>query len=407
MFFTKNNPTYEDVITFCEKQIPEGIHLDYKKDMSSPAGIAKTICAFANTQGGTIIVGVEDENNKPKLPVAGTLEHNKGLGANVVNIILDHIYNPVIPEIHVCDPSSEGKTFIIIKVPESNNAPHALDKDSSVYIRTNDVSRSERVEVLSDIKRIEWLLERRKRSENFREELKSSSTLRYNEIKTRVQGFEEPLINITGIPLYPFEPLIKVEEIQKIISSCITHGYSESLPAMMDQLQVISVPNGIINDYKNYFHYFCELNQFGLFNFIKSVEDQTPYVDASNKIIFKQGGSSLHDILSTIDLYLESLGKFYSQLNFYGLIELTISIDLKNKTVNGLGSVSFPSQVEANTRVPLDNIYYRKVLNFSDLTDKRESVICDISQTICWNVGFKTIDIKKIEGFFRSNNRLS
>jgi predicted HTH transcriptional regulator len=39
---------------------PEGKTLEFKRDVSSPEGIARTVIAFANTAGGTILIGVED-----------------------------------------------------------------------------------------------------------------------------------------------------------------------------------------------------------------------------------------------------------------------------------------------------------------------------------------------------------
>ena len=34
--------------------------LEFKRDLSSPDGALKTIVAFANTSGGTLLIGVED-----------------------------------------------------------------------------------------------------------------------------------------------------------------------------------------------------------------------------------------------------------------------------------------------------------------------------------------------------------
>ncbi len=38
----------------------EGKTLEYKRDLSSPEGVLRTFVAFANTAGGTLLVGVED-----------------------------------------------------------------------------------------------------------------------------------------------------------------------------------------------------------------------------------------------------------------------------------------------------------------------------------------------------------
>ena len=39
---------------------PEGKDLEFKRDLTSLAGMLRTVVAFANTTGGTILIGVED-----------------------------------------------------------------------------------------------------------------------------------------------------------------------------------------------------------------------------------------------------------------------------------------------------------------------------------------------------------
>ncbi|MGX6643214.1 AlbA family DNA-binding domain-containing protein [Legionella pneumophila] len=41
---------------------PEGKTLEFKRDLSSPSNILRTITAFANTAGGTLVIGVEDSH---------------------------------------------------------------------------------------------------------------------------------------------------------------------------------------------------------------------------------------------------------------------------------------------------------------------------------------------------------
>ena len=50
---------YADIDAFCTRNIPEGLRLDYKREM--PTDLAKLVAAFANTLGGLIILGVEAE----------------------------------------------------------------------------------------------------------------------------------------------------------------------------------------------------------------------------------------------------------------------------------------------------------------------------------------------------------
>ena len=39
----------------------EGKTLEFKRDLSSPDRVIRTLVAFANTAGGTVLIGVEDK----------------------------------------------------------------------------------------------------------------------------------------------------------------------------------------------------------------------------------------------------------------------------------------------------------------------------------------------------------
>ena len=57
-----------------DSQIVENARIEYKRDWN-PEPIMHSICAFANDidnwGGGYIIIGIEEENGRPRLPVKG------------------------------------------------------------------------------------------------------------------------------------------------------------------------------------------------------------------------------------------------------------------------------------------------------------------------------------------------
>ena len=70
MIYTKSisELTWGDVEEFCRQKVGEGAYLDYKEDF--PTHLYKTISAMANTFGGVILIGVEEDNDRtPKLPL--------------------------------------------------------------------------------------------------------------------------------------------------------------------------------------------------------------------------------------------------------------------------------------------------------------------------------------------------
>lgn len=94
--------------------------------------IARTVVAFANTQGGTIIVGVEDDGR-----VVGC--DPNGVADTVANIVRDRCDPPPTVSTEVVE--YEGKTLFLIRVEESTSQVH-VEKEHGPLIRVNGTTRT-------------------------------------------------------------------------------------------------------------------------------------------------------------------------------------------------------------------------------------------------------------------------
>src|SRR5262249_25059601 len=156
-----------DVVAFCEQGLPESINLDYKREMTAPEKLAKTVSSLANTFGGVILLGVdEDDASRPKPPFDG-LEFEPKIEERIWSILIEHIYPPVLPEVHVCPPEA-NRTFVVIRVAQSATPPHAIRHNTSVYLRTGNISKPELLERLATMEELPWLREQRRRSEELK-----------------------------------------------------------------------------------------------------------------------------------------------------------------------------------------------------------------------------------------------
>jgi predicted HTH transcriptional regulator len=112
----------------------EGSYLEFKRTISSPEKVAREISAFANTRGGILLIGVND--NKSVVGVESFYEEEMALEK-----ALDYYcVPPVDADIEIL-PYYE-RELIIVRIPEAERKPVAVDADGkrTVYIRDKDKS---------------------------------------------------------------------------------------------------------------------------------------------------------------------------------------------------------------------------------------------------------------------------
>lgn len=139
---------YKDVLELIEAG--EGFEIEFKRKVPSPEKIARTMIGFANTRGGHILFGVDDDGT-----VVG-VESEK----SEVNLIRDaglmFCWPEIKPEISIV--AFDGLDVIAAYIPESVEKPHLFGSDdngeeSRAFIRVNDktvIASSEVVKILRD-----------------------------------------------------------------------------------------------------------------------------------------------------------------------------------------------------------------------------------------------------------------
>ena len=110
----------------------ESLHLDFKFEVSDPAKIARSLASFANTDGGSLLIGVEDNGRI------------SGIKSEEEYYMLDNAANSY------CDPKVsfsskewviKGKKTLEVNIVKSKDAPHrAPDNKGNIkaYVRVND-----------------------------------------------------------------------------------------------------------------------------------------------------------------------------------------------------------------------------------------------------------------------------
>lgn len=116
---------------------PEGKTLEFKQDLSSHEGVLRTLIAFANTSGGTLVIGIEDKS-KNVIGISDPLS----LEERLANIISDSIAPRLVPNIEI--QTWRNAYLVVIEVYPSNNRPHymkAKGLEKATYIRVGSTNR--------------------------------------------------------------------------------------------------------------------------------------------------------------------------------------------------------------------------------------------------------------------------
>jgi hypothetical protein len=109
--------------------------------------ILADICAFANTNGGTIFVGLSDNAKGPVTGVSNPEE--------AVSLIRKGVEKKVTPplEIEIDQLQTQGKTVLQISVPVGEDSPYVID-ENKIYVRDeSDTNLAVRDEIVALVKR--------------------------------------------------------------------------------------------------------------------------------------------------------------------------------------------------------------------------------------------------------------
>ncbi len=127
----------------------EGKTLEFKRDVSSPENIIRTVVAFSNGAGGTVIVGVDDRQRS----VRGVPDP-KATEEMLANLISDRIQPRLVPEIQIIP---WRKTCLIaLRIYPSSLRPHFVKTagpEQGVYVRVGSTNRRADPAQIEEIKR--------------------------------------------------------------------------------------------------------------------------------------------------------------------------------------------------------------------------------------------------------------
>jgi len=206
----------------------EGYHLDFKKEISknhekAKKELAKDISAFANSGGGYLIIGIN--NDYEIIGVERTIQ-NKPIDEWLNQILSTNIepqvfyFDPKIIEI----PGSD-LVLLVMQIPESTRKPHIVTESNNYYIRINDSCKPANHNQIRDMFEFsrnrtdefnDFLRKRNLLDENHPDFGLNANSIRLSSEIPESTSYPKPIILISLIPKYPNEPKFDMSDISFI-----------------------------------------------------------------------------------------------------------------------------------------------------------------------------------------------
>lgn len=127
----------------------EGKMLEFKRDLSSAQGFLKTIVAFANTAGGTVVIGVRDRTRA----VVGVADPRAG-EEKLANLVSDCIRPRLVPDIEIL--AWRRTHLLVARVYPSPTRPHYLadlGPEEGVFVRVGSTNRRADAALIEELRR--------------------------------------------------------------------------------------------------------------------------------------------------------------------------------------------------------------------------------------------------------------
>jgi hypothetical protein len=325
---------FEDVVSFCEEGVPEGIQIDYKEDFPTK-GFSKHFASFSNTRGGVIIIGVK-ENSRTGLPEAwdGIVNdahkiesiHQNATNVQPIPAYIIHVTNEV-----------EGKCFVLIRIYAGDNTPYYVQNDSNTWVRTGSVSQLIDIASADGLELLFGTREKSKKARELcikigeetyfaaleREDKKRCRLIEEDERSGKNSGYyqkklglESLICKITIQPYFPANALASPRDIKAVLNQIkfASKGYSFPEGSME------AIPQGLLHFDHGYGGYVESQQIYGqgmIFDHFDAVD-----IDGNGKKTVH-----LWNVIGKLFAILQFAKSFYGKFNYQGSLKGFISLD--------------------------------------------------------------------------------
>lgn len=282
----------------------------------------------------------------------------------------------MIPDIKVVEIPETTKIFVVISIPESPNAPYAIENTTKIYIRTGNQSSPYK---LSDLERIESLIHKRDRSSVLLKKI-------HDQLKSMNIGFHRsignpgtPNITITTCPLFFNRQISKLEATYTASRNFRLNGHNHfkiSDPISRYQSGVICK----LNHDGFYAQNICDI--YGNVVFHNSLRYETRGIQSTDPEETNRKYLRFAEFIYLTVYNLKFAEYFYQTCNYRG--EAQVIIELNNVLNQPILSVNDKWRERGNLFPIQNHISGQSVFSSEILSENIVNIISDAIYNLAW-----------------------
>jgi hypothetical protein len=207
--------TTPDLQSLLDDTAVENARLEFKLEVPSKDESLKKLSSFANTFGGSMVIGARANSADGRLIALPGVEVEAGYKQKIVQWCFDAVSPPMLVEVSdaIPVPSAGGKFCYVIRTVESETAPHFLNGRKGVYVRTDEFSGRFEARLANEVE-LRYLFDRRRlvRERRIglvlraRNRFTTYAKRKYGEVTGRADALG-PRLDICVCPKFPASPV--------------------------------------------------------------------------------------------------------------------------------------------------------------------------------------------------------
>ena len=304
-----------DAIQFSDLQdlidTPESLILEYKGAVHNDDDIVKELVAFANTFGGHLILGAE-EDGSGRLKALPGVDPIAGFQQKFVDLCFTHVVPPLTPfsSPAIALPGTSRVAYVI-RVPASYSGPHFLVNRGEAYVRVAEHSKK------YDPRPAEWgelihLAERRQRVIDQRQRLRDRARRRADPVLPA----DAVVMEFFASPSFPEQPIVELAKLRE----ATVDPQVPAVKARRISDDVVAAPESLVHILPAYLYY--ELTIYGSFYAAARVSSRPPLHPEGPEAV------DLLEVLTDILLWFEHGHYLFQRIGYEGPV--TISVTLRH-----------------------------------------------------------------------------